>query len=69
VILSFTELEKYLQSLEEEIAPPIAKGSVKGKSMPATDTKKRKGSQGMEKLKKANVNGMAKLSTFFSKKT
>lgn len=34
------------------------------------EAKKRKGvreSQGVEKLKKANVNGMAKLSSFFKK--
>ena len=29
---------------------------------------KSKGSQGVERLKKANISGMAKLSTFFQKK-
>ena len=42
-----------------------------GNSPKGTDGKKRKGaakaSQGVEKLKKANVKGMAKLSSFFQK--
>lgn len=69
---SFTELEEYLKRVEAETI--VTTGSAKhekDKKVSATGTSKKrkatKGSQGVEKLKKVNVNGMAKLSSFFSK--
>ena len=64
---SLVNLEQSLASENNTVA--------KKKAGPATvseGAKKRKkdgkGSQGVEKLKKANVNGMSKLSTFFTRK-
>ncbi|KAG6920293.1 hypothetical protein DXG01_005062 [Tephrocybe rancida] len=72
----FSELDAFLQAALDEAAAAVVvdtKGGKKVKIKPSTvDDKKRKnakGSQGVEKLKKANVNGMAKLSSFFGKKT
>ena len=48
-----------------------ARESRSGQAKDASGDKKRKaakGSTGVEKLKKANVKGMAKLSSFFQKK-
>ncbi|KAL1743831.1 ribonuclease H2, subunit B [Schizophyllum fasciatum] len=78
----FAPLDAHLQTLHEaDVAaqaanPKTAKekkkggGAGKGISTPSTDSKKRKGkgSQGVEKLKKANTEGMSKLSSYFTKK-
>ena len=73
---SFTALDAHIKALrEEEVADALA-GAPAKKSRSADkiddDGKKRKaktkGSQGVEKLKKANVSGMAKISSFFQKK-
>ncbi|KAG6885970.1 hypothetical protein C0993_006897 [Termitomyces sp. T159_Od127] len=71
----FTALDAHLKAAMDEAAAAITvstKGGKKTKSQLATgEDKKRKpakGSHGVEKLKKVNVNGMAKLSTFFKKK-
>jgi ribonuclease H2 subunit B len=73
-VISFTELDEYLKRVETETA--ITTSAVKHgkdkKVVSAGESKKRKnpkGSQGVEKLKKANVNGMAKLSSFFTSKS
>lgn len=73
--ISFSALDTHLKTTMDEAAaavPVSTKGGKKIKSQLATgEDKKRKpakGSHGVEKLKKANVNGMAKLSTFFKKK-
>ncbi|KAF5380605.1 hypothetical protein D9615_004589 [Tricholomella constricta] len=67
----FTELDAYFKSMNDEVAAAAveAKGKIKDKSTTGDDKKRKgaKGSQGVEKLKKANVNGMAKLSSFFKK--
>ncbi|KAG8213740.1 ribonuclease H2, subunit B [Butyriboletus roseoflavus] len=70
-----TKLDAHVKALAKEqslLAPENNAVTKKSKAGPATvseGTKKRKkGSQGVEKLKKANVNGMSKLSTFFTKK-
>ncbi|KAG5648607.1 hypothetical protein DXG03_003218 [Asterophora parasitica] len=69
---SFKELDVYLKRINGEVAATAVetkKGKGKDKAT-AGDDKKRKGSkasQGVEKLKKVNVNGMAKLSSFFKK--
>ncbi|KAJ3762825.1 ribonuclease H2, subunit B [Lentinula raphanica] len=76
----FTELDTYLEKLEEErrataqeVAAKTRKRTVKKEdSKEKVDKRKAsapKPSQGVEKLKKANINGMAKLSTFFTKKS
>ena len=66
---------KSLANLEQSLASENNAVAKKKKGGPATASegaKKRKkdskGSQGVEKLKKANVNGMSKLSTFFTRK-
>ncbi|KAK0212858.1 hypothetical protein DFS33DRAFT_74948 [Desarmillaria ectypa] len=69
---NFTDLNAFMKQLEEASLATMAK-SGKGTQTPkeTNGDKKRKmakGSQGLEKLKKANVKGMAKLSTFFTKK-
>ncbi|KAG6829560.1 hypothetical protein H0H87_010892 [Tephrocybe sp. NHM501043] len=69
----FKELDAFLQIALDNAAAAVSadtKGSKKAKKPSAAEEKKRKntkGSQGVEKLKKANVNGMAKLSSFFKK--
>ncbi|KAF8315966.1 ribonuclease H2, subunit B [Amanita rubescens] len=67
----FGDLEKHLKNLRDEV---IAPGNPKPKrestsaAMQHEDKKrKNKASQGVEKLKKTNVNGMAKLSSYFKK--
>ncbi|KAJ8077250.1 hypothetical protein AAF712_004134 [Marasmius tenuissimus] len=70
----FAKLDEYLQRLENErmcVDVPAA-GNKKVKKEGTGDKRKKgaaKASSGVEKLKKANTNGMAKLSTFFAKKT
>ncbi|KAF7361700.1 hypothetical protein MVEN_00513600 [Mycena venus] len=66
----FTPLDAHFKSIEDEKAALAVKKPVKTKLAPAATDKKRKPgtSQGVEKLKKANTGGMAKLSTFFTKK-
>ncbi|KAF9244973.1 ribonuclease H2, subunit B [Melanogaster broomeanus] len=68
----------FLPFHDEQLMLPPDSGAItkKSKGSSATlseDGKKRKrdgkGSHGVEKLKKANVGGMSKLSTFFTKKT
>ncbi|THH21340.1 hypothetical protein EW146_g201 [Bondarzewia mesenterica] len=72
----FSALDAHLKALQDEAAAlalanaPIVKA--KKTNAGGEDEKKRKakakGSQGVEKLKKTNVNGMAKISSFFQKK-
>ncbi|KAJ7091174.1 ribonuclease H2, subunit B [Mycena epipterygia] len=66
----FTPLDLYFKSIEDENAALSVEKPVKVKAAPTTAEKKRKpgASQGVEKLKKAKTGGMAKLSTFFTKK-
>jgi ribonuclease H2 subunit B len=73
---SFTALDAHIKALkDEEVA--IALAGAPGTKNRVEDvvedgSKKRKAksktSQGVEKLKKANISGMQKLSTFFQKK-
>jgi ribonuclease H2 subunit B len=62
-----------MKKLEAEEAASLAIAQTNtSKKSKKTDTKdgqkrKSKASQGAEKLKKANVNGMAKISSFFQK--
>ncbi|KAF9222586.1 hypothetical protein BS17DRAFT_796445 [Gyrodon lividus] len=75
----FTKLDAHLKALQEEqsIIPPdsgaVIKKSKAAAAKLAEDSRKRKkdgkGTHGVEKLKKANLNGMSKLSTFFTKKS
>ncbi|KAG6831699.1 hypothetical protein H0H92_008342 [Tricholoma furcatifolium] len=72
LLKSYDELDAYLHTVREAVVDQVeTKKEKKTKTKtPVTDDKKRKGvkgSQGVEKLKKANVNGMAKLSSFFKK--
>ena len=73
---SFTPLDAYVKALKDE-ENAIALAGAPGSKPRVTDVaedggKKRKAkskaSQGVERLKKANISGMAKLSTFFQKK-
>jgi ribonuclease H2 subunit B len=68
---SFTKLDTFLKSaIDEAMASAAATQNKKTGNKPTTEGKKRKavrGSHGVETLKKANVNGMAMLSTFFKK--
>lgn len=73
----FITLDAHIKALkDEEVAMALAGAPAKKKSRaagePEDDGKKRKAktkaSQGVEKLKKANVSGMAKISSFFQKK-
>ena len=74
--LSFSPLDEYLKALEDEMAAMAVVNAPASKPKKANgdeqDGKKRKikpkGSQGTEKLKKANLNGMSKISSFFQKK-
>jgi len=70
LVASFTELDEYLKRVEAETAVTTVKHENDKKVVITEEDKKRKktkGSQGVEKLKKVNVNGMAKLSSFFKK--
>ncbi|KAL1669746.1 ribonuclease H2, subunit B [Schizophyllum commune] len=77
----FTSLDAHLKTLHEADILTAAENGAKGKkgaagkgkngtTTTAADSKKRKGkgSQGVEKLKKANTEGMSKLSSYFTKK-
>jgi ribonuclease H2 subunit B len=79
-LISFKLLDDYMKCIEDEkaalaLANADKKASEKKKKANAqaatSDTKKRKpqtkSSQGIEKLKKVNVSGMAKMSSFFKK--
>ncbi|OBZ68359.1 hypothetical protein A0H81_11736 [Grifola frondosa] len=71
----FTALEAYLKAAQAELfnlaAADMNKMEAKESGQKSVDNKKRKGqqkpSQGVEKLKKANIKGMAKISSFFQK--
>ncbi|KAJ3853762.1 ribonuclease H2, subunit B [Lentinula lateritia] len=75
----FSELDAYLEKLEEEKrlkAREASSSKNRKKAIKKEDSKEKidkrkapKASQGVEKLKKTNINGMAKLSTFFPKKS
>lgn len=73
--LSFEDLDAYFKTIENEAASLAVDTKTKAKGRQSNklangEEKKRKGtktSQGVEKLKKVNVNGMAKLSSFFKK--
>ncbi|KAF7376320.1 hypothetical protein MSAN_00047500 [Mycena sanguinolenta] len=69
----FTDLDAHFKSIEDANAAVAVEKVTKTKRAPAAvdkaDKKRKSGtSQGVEKLKKVNTGGMAKLSTFFSKK-
>jgi len=75
-VTSFTSLEAHAnvlraEALAQSAPPPVKpKDANKGAVSEEQGGKKRKGvksSTGVEKLKKANTTGMAKLSTFFTK--
>ncbi|KAF8628908.1 hypothetical protein AX15_003689 [Amanita polypyramis BW_CC] len=67
----FGALDDYLKGLRDEVttsADTKAKhGSTSSTKSGENKKRKSKASQGVEKLKKANVNGMAKLSNYFKK--
>ncbi|KIL65967.1 hypothetical protein M378DRAFT_161613 [Amanita muscaria Koide BX008] len=66
----FRALDAHIKTIRAEItAPPESKKQVSVKGTQPSEDKKRKSkaSNGVEKLKKANVNGMAKLSKYFTK--
>lgn len=70
---SFSSLDAYRAALQDDATAPIAKTSAGASAITAADkgTKRKaekQGSRGVEKLKKANTAGMAKLSSFFQKK-
>lgn len=74
---SFTALDAHLKAIREEDSitnAPIVNGGKEngGKDKKAEAGKKGKGknttTRGVQQLAKANVQGMAKLSTFFTKK-
>ncbi|ESK96583.1 ribonuclease h2 subunit b [Moniliophthora roreri MCA 2997] len=72
----FVQLDQHLKNLEDEkmcVEMPSSGGKKTKGPLPSENPangkrKAAKGSQGVEKLKKANINGMAKLTTFFTKK-
>ena len=76
--ISLSKLDAHLKALATEQSllasenTAVTKKSKAGAPSVQEGTKKRKkdsrSSQGVEKLKKANVSGMSKLSTFFTKK-
>ncbi|KAL1669653.1 ribonuclease H2, subunit B [Schizophyllum commune] len=81
LVSHFTPLDAHLKTMHEADILIAAESTAKGKkgaaagkgkggTTTATDSKKRKGkgSQGVEKLKKANTEGMSKLSSYFTKK-
>ncbi|TFK20976.1 hypothetical protein FA15DRAFT_688935 [Coprinopsis marcescibilis] len=65
----FTQLESYLKANMEEQVPLKSAANTKKGPGDATDKKRKagRGSQGVEKLKKASTTGMSKLSSFFNK--
>lgn len=72
---SFTKLDAYLKAMHDEATLAVVSANTskakKVKNEEKADDKKRKAtanvSQGVDKLKKANINGMAKMSSFFKK--
>lgn len=74
---SFTSLDAHMKVLHEEAAALAAadmnrmeiKESKSSVAEKAGGKKRKAASTGVEKLKKANTKGMAKLSTFFQAKT
>ena len=73
---SFSRLNEYLDANKEEalkvaaVAPTKTQAKIKEDNKMKGMEKKRKGaksSQGVEKLKKVDTSGMAKLSSFFNK--
>lgn len=71
---SFSALDVHIQALQGLDTQKNASGTEKKNALGGDqDVKKRKatvqGSRGAEKLKKANVKGMAKLSSFFQKQS
>ncbi|KAI0706844.1 ribonuclease H2, subunit B [Cerioporus squamosus] len=76
----FAALDAYMKVLREEnmalaavnmnaVEARESKDSADGKAAAGIDKKRKgRGSMGVEKLKKANIKGMAQLSTFFQKK-
>lgn len=77
ILRSFTRFDAHIKALkDEEVANALVGAPGKKKSRAAgevdDDGKKRKAktkaSQGVEKLKKVNVSGMSKISSFFQKK-
>lgn len=66
---SFRTLDAYVDELKREESQAMTMKNKKSESA-LTDKKRKpvKGSFGVEKLKKANVKGMSKLSDFFTKK-
>ena len=69
--ISFGDLDNHLKRLlDDVVAPkdPKPKRGATGAAKQNEDKKrKNKTSQGVEKLKKANLNGMTKLSSYFKK--
>lgn len=72
-IPSFAKLQSHIEASKEQAISNLAaapKPKAKAEGKPTIADKKRKAgkpSQGVEKLKRANTTGMAKLSSFFSK--
>jgi len=72
-IPSFSKLQSHIEASKEQVISNLAavpKAKAKPGSKSTTADKKRKSgkpSQGVEKLKRANTTGMAKLSSFFGK--
>jgi ribonuclease H2 subunit B len=70
---SLTHLDAYFKTMEDDIAALAIANANSAKTKEASrigGDKKRKNSktsQGVEKLKKVNISGMAKLSVFFQK--
>ncbi|KAI9572127.1 ribonuclease H2, subunit B [Boletus coccyginus] len=64
------KLDAHVKSLanEQSLVAPVINKSKAGPTASEGAKKRKKGSQGVEKLKKANVSGMSKLSTFFTRK-
>lgn len=71
VSISFGDLDNHLKRLRHDVMAPMdpkPKRATAGASKQNEDKKrKNKASQGVEKLKKANLNGMSKLSSYFKK--
>jgi len=65
--ISLARLDAHVKTLANEQSLVVSDGIKKSKAGPEAK-KRKKGSQGVEKLKKANVSGMSKLSTFFTRK-
>jgi len=67
----FTLLDVHLKALADETQATLSRADSEPKLKDATNApnkKPKRGTVGVEKLKKVNVTGMAKLSNFFTKK-